>query len=362
MSSFSRRLPNTRQAPVDSSGTPSRYGFPYPAAMQLLLTQVAADRFVERVRAVAPDAVLLRMQDDGTILGPDGPVARDDAGPEVAWGTADLFADGHPLGAFFGLLAHRDSVRWFQSPGAGTDHPVFALLAERGVRITTAHVNSIPIAEYVVRAVLDHLQRAGQWRAAQAASEWRSHEFREVFGTTWLVIGLGSIGREVAVRARAFGATVLGSRRSPQGDEPVDGIVAPDDVPGAVGRADVVVVCVPATSRTVGLVDDAFLEAMRPGSVLVNVGRGTLVDQDALHRALDRGVPEVALLDVVEPEPLPATSWLWSHPRVVLTPHNSAGGDGRFGRMADLFTDNLRRWRDGEPLRNEARPEALAGE
>ena len=329
--------------------------------MQLLLTRVAAERFGERVRAVDPDVTFLRMQDDGTLLGPDGAVNRDDARPDVAWGTADLFADGHPLGPFFGLLAHRESIRWFQSPGAGTDHPVFALLAGRGVRITTAHVNSIPIAEYVLRAVLDHLQGAGQWRAAQAAAEWRPHEFREVHGTTWLVVGLGSIGREVAVRARAFGATVLGSRRSPVGDEPVDELVPPDAVPAALARADVVVVSVPATSQTVGLVDDAFLGALRPGSVLVNVGRGSLVDQEALRRALDRGVPEVALLDVVDPEPLPPGSWLWSHPRVVLTPHNSAGGDGRFGRMADLFTDNLRRWREGAPLRNEAHPEAVAG-
>ena len=213
----------------------------------------------------------------------------------------------------------------------------------------------------MLRAVLDHLQGAGQWRAAQAEAQWRPHEFREVHGTTWLVVGLGSIGREVAVRARAFGATVLGSRRSPVGDEPVDELVPPDAVPAALARADVVVACVPATSQTAGLVDDAFLGAMRPGSVLVNVGRGSLVDQDALHRALDRGVPEVALLDVVDPEPLPPGSWLWSHPRVVLTPHNSAGGDGRFGRMADLFTDNLRRWREGAPLRNEAHPEAVAG-
>ncbi len=232
--------------------------------MQLLLTRVAAERFGERVRTVDPDVTFLRMQDDGTILGPDGVVDRDDARPDVAWGTADLFADGHPLGPFFGLLAHSESVRWFQSPGAGTDHPVFALLAERGVRITTAHVNSIPIAEYVLRSVLDHLQGAGQWRAAQAAAEWRPHEFREVHGTTWLVVGLGSIGREVAVRARAFGATVLGSRRSPVGDEPVDELVPPDAVPAALARAEVVVVCVPATSQTVGLVDDAFLGCDAP--------------------------------------------------------------------------------------------------
>ena len=254
-------------------------------------------------------------------------------------------------------------MRWFQSPGAGTDHPVFALLAERGVRITTAHVNSIPIAEYVLRAVLDHLQGAGQWRAAQAAAEWRPHEFREVHGTTWLVVGLGSIG------ARGGGAGA-GVRRAPcsgpvarrRATSRSTSWCAPDAVPAALARAEVVVVCVPATSHTVGLVDDAFLGAMRPGSVLVNVGRGSLVDQDALRAARSTAAcPRWRCSTSSTPSRCPPGSWLWSHPRVVADPHNSAGGDGRFGRMADLFTDNLRRWREGGPPAQRGAPGGRGG-
>lgn len=321
--------------------------------MRLLLTQVATDRFGDRVRALVPDVVLLRMQDDGTVLGPDGPVARDDVRADVAWGTADLFVAGHPVRRYFGTVAHSETVRWFQSPGAGTDDPMFAALLARGVRVTTAHSNSIPIAEYVVRAVLDHFQAASEWRAAQAEAVWRTHEWREVLGSTWLVLGLGAIGEEVATRARALGATAIGVRRSPTGDEPVDEMVRPAEVVGVLPRADVVVLCTPLTPTTAGMVDDAFLGAMRSGSLLVNIGRGALVDHDALRRALDRGTPAGAVLDVVEPEPLPHDSWLWHHPRVVLTPHNSAGGHGRFGRAADLFLDNLARWLAGETLLNE---------
>jgi phosphoglycerate dehydrogenase-like enzyme len=92
---------------------------------------------------------------------------------------------------------------------------------------------------------------------------------------------------------------------------------------------------------------------MRPRSVLVNVGRGSLIDEDALRAALERGVPELAILDVTDTEPPAADSWLWSHPRVVLTPHSSAGGTGRYARSAELFCDNLARWSEGEPLLHE---------
>jgi phosphoglycerate dehydrogenase-like enzyme len=170
------------------------------------------------------------------------------------------------------------------------------------------------------------------------------------------VIGLGAIGTAVARRARAFDATVLGVRRTPRGDEPVDELVSLD----AVDRADVIVLAAPATPTTIGMVDDTFLRRMRPGSVLVNVGRGSLVDEAALVRALDRGIPEVALLDVTATEPLPADSPLWAHPRVVLTPHSSALGSGRHARAAEVFVENLRAYLRDEPLRHVVDPEEIS--
>jgi phosphoglycerate dehydrogenase-like enzyme len=214
-------------------------------------------------------------------------------------------------------------------------------------------VNNVSIAEFVMREVMDRFQRADQWRAAAAAHRWEHHEWREVCGSTWLVVGVGAIGTAVAERARAFGCRVIGVRRHPDGSEPVDEMISPDELTSALPRVDVVVLTLPATDETRNLVNDDFLAAMRPDAVLVNVARGAIVDEPALLRALDAGRPDFAVLDVVSEEPLPGDHPLWSHPKVVVTPHSSSGGHGRFARGADLFAENLRRYRAGEPLLHE---------
>jgi phosphoglycerate dehydrogenase-like enzyme len=325
---------------------------------EILLTEEAFRSFGARIARAGIPARLVRLQPDGRLVINGATELPDAAQPEVAWLTADAFYDGS-VEPFFAVVDSKPSVRWLHSAAAGVDLPYYAGLGERGVRVTTSHVNAIPIAEYVVGAVLAQLQQAHRWREAQAAHAWRHHEFREVWGTTWLIVGLGAIGTAVATRARAFGARVLGVRRHPTGAEPVDELLLPDGLLESVPRADVVVLAVPGTAETRRLVDDAFLAAMRPGSVLVNVGRGSLVDEAALLRALDRGVPEAAILDVFATEPLPAHSPFWDHPRVVVTPHSSAGGSGRLGRAADLFVENLGRYRRGERLHHEVDPADL---
>jgi phosphoglycerate dehydrogenase-like enzyme len=321
--------------------------------VDVLLTEVAFARDGERLVATAPEVGWLRMDGDGVLRRDGVEVPQDEAAPEVVWGTGDLFDDG-PMRPFLGLVARNPAVRWFASPAAGYENPYFGELVRKGVRVTTSHASSASIAEYVVRAVLDAFQGADQWRRAQAERVWRTHDrHREVAGSTWLVIGLGAIGTEVAVRARALGATVVGVRRTPTGDEPVDEAMTPDALLGALPRAHAVVVCAPATPATHHLVDAAFLAAVKPGSVLVNVARGDLVDEAALLVALDAGAPGTAVLDVVATEPLPPESPLWTHPGVVVTPHSSGRGTGRFDRAVDEFLDNLARYRAGEPLRNE---------
>ena len=285
----------------------------------------------------------------------DGSLAEgDDVDCDVAAASFDLFdAYEGALRPFFGKVLSSTALRWLSVPNAGLDSPAFTTVLERGVRLTNAHVTDIPISEYVLRSVLDHFQQAGLWRDSQQRRGWDRHQFREVAGTTWLVVGLGTIGQAIATRARAFGARVVGCRRNPTGDEPVDAFVSPSDLLAALPAADVVVLSLPSSADEPPLVDARFLDVMAEGSVLVNIARGSLIDEDALLAALDRGRPDAAILDVMVTEPLPETSALWSHPRVVLTPHNSAGGFARYGRYDDLLVDNLGRFARGEPLRNE---------
>ena len=324
--------------------------------MQILVNEHAGALLDDRVGRLGDDAELVRLTSDGRLLVDGRERRRDDVAPEVAFATAHVFTDGSGP-AWLALLDGLESLRWLQSPAAGHLEFYDALLA-RGVRITGAHVNAVPIAEYVMGAVLANAQRVDEWAEARTERAWRPHQFSEIAGTTWLIVGVGAIGSAVAARAGAFGAHVIGARRHPTGTEPVHEMVDPAELRDALGqrvlgRVDVVVLAVPATPQTIGLVDDGFLAAMKPGSVLVNIARGALVDEAALLASLDRGHLGRAILDVFATEPLPVASPLWEHPGVVLTPHSSAGGTGRHARAAELFLDNFDRFRADRPLPHE---------
>jgi phosphoglycerate dehydrogenase-like enzyme len=291
------------------------------------------------------------LKSDGTLLLDGAAVDPAAVEPDVVFISNDVFYG--PVRECFALIERWPSLQWVQSAAAGTEAPLYRTILERGARLTRAHVTAVPIAEYVLQAVLTYFQQPQRWAAARAKREWAHQTFREVWRSTWLVVGLGSIGGEIASRARAFGAHIVGVRRHPTGNEPVDEMVTPANLPSVIGRADVVVIAAAAGDETRNLVNAEFLGAMRPGSVLVNVARGYLIDEDALLEALDRGVPEAAILDVFVDEPLPAGSPFWDHPRVVMTPHSSGGGTGRVQRAVDVFADNLARWQRGDALVHE---------
>jgi phosphoglycerate dehydrogenase-like enzyme len=206
-------------------------------------------------------------------------------------------------------------------------------------------------------------QRGPERRAAQAARKWERLAFREINGSRWLVIGFGAIGQGVADRARPFGAhdhrrpPQPGSRTPPPTGSPPWPTCRPC-CPRPMSW------CSAARSppRPAISANAAFFSAMKPGSVLVNVGRGGLVDEPALLSALDKGVPGHAVLDVFETEPLPEDSPFWGHPRVSLTAHASGITSGQDARNDELFIENLRRYVAGEALLNVAAPaDVLAG-
>jgi phosphoglycerate dehydrogenase-like enzyme len=214
-------------------------------------------------------------------------------------------------------------------------------------------VASIPIAEFVVRSVLEAYQQPQRWVEVRARRAWDHHLLREIFGTTWLVYGFGAIGTEITRRVQAFGAEVVGCRRHPDGTEIADRTITPDQFIQAIAACDVVVLAAPATDETYHVMDAVALSSMNDGSVLVNVARGSLIDEQALRAALDVGRPALAVLDAAQTEPPEPHSWLWDHPNVVLTPHNAFAGEGCAARNTQLFGENLVRFVEGRPLLHE---------
>jgi phosphoglycerate dehydrogenase-like enzyme len=325
--------------------------------MRLLIYGPSYQRLKGEIDATGAEPVL--MAEDASLSLAGQPVSVEEAKVEAGWANNETFF-GPAARDFSIALLKSPTLKWLQSGAAGFDHPIFGQLVERGVALTTSHGQAVGMADYVLWGVLDHFQKGPERRAAQAKGEWARLRYREIDGSRWLVIGFGAIGQGVAERAKAFGAQVIGVRRS-QEPHSAASIVPPDAIEAHLPEADVVVLCVPLTPETRRLAGTEFFAAMKPRSVLVNVGRGGLVDEAALLAALDAGTPEHAVLDVFETEPLRAGSPFWTHPRVTLTAHASGITEGQSARNDELFLQNLRRYVGGEPLLNQADPKDVLG-
>lgn len=324
--------------------------------MRLILYEAALRRVQPVLAPFASQLQLVVVDRDGGITCDGEKLDTDTAQPDAGWASNDGFRGGGAGRTLFVSLLKSRRLAWVQTGAAGLDDPVWAQLADKGAALSTGHGQAISIAEYVLGNVLAHYQRVVDRRAEQHAHRWSRLPFREIGGMRWLVIGFGAIGQAVAERAKAFGAHVTGVRRSGAPHPAADRIAGLDDLPALASDADVVVLAAPLNAATKGLADGAFFAAMKPGSVLVNVGRGALVDEAALFSALANGTPEHAILDVFHAEPLPADSPFWDHPRVTLSAHASAFGDGQAARNDAIFLENLRRRLAGGALLYEADP------
>jgi phosphoglycerate dehydrogenase-like enzyme len=274
-------------------------------------------------------------------------VALVPAGTPEAVSDADvlvMLADDAPAIAD----ALTDGIRWVHVLGAGIDGFPMETVGDR--TLTCSRGAGAPaIAEFVLAAMLAFEKHLPEMWITAPPDQWSVAQLGGLEGRTLGIVGLGSIGAQVARRALAFDMEVIGLRRRP-GPSPVDGVTVCPDLASLLGRADHVVLAAPATTLTDGLLDDAALAGIRPGAHLVNVSRGSLVDQDALLRALDDGRVARASLDVVDPEPLPAGHPLYLHPAVHLSPHVSWSSPATVRRTFELFADNLERYRSGQPL------------
>jgi phosphoglycerate dehydrogenase-like enzyme len=221
---------------------------------------------------------------------------------------------------------------------------------------TAAGVHARPLAEFVVWAMLAFAKNYPLARKQQREHRWERFHNDDLSQATLAVVGLGGVGREVARLASALGARVVGSKRTVAGidaaDMGVDELFPMTALHDMLGQADYVCLIAPHTAETENMIDEAAFTAMKPSSVLINIGRGALVDEQALLYALREGQIRGAVLDVAPKEPLPPEHPLWDMEHVILFPHSASTSRHENSRLTDLFIDNLQRFLTGESLRN----------
>lgn len=258
-------------------------------------------------------------------------LTRTDGGPNLA----ELLARG---------------ATWVHTLGTGVD--AFPFDAIDGQTLTCSRgISGEMIGEWVFAQMLAVAKAVRDGPLSAPPESWNAPlpGITSLRGKTVVIFGMGGIGAEVARLSLALDMRVIGVRRRGR-DAPHAGVEVVNDLAAVIGEADHLVIAAPATPETRHLFDDQMLARVKPGVHLVNIARGTLVDQDALRRALDDDRIGVASLDVCDPEPLPAGHWLYEHPKVFLTPHTSWAGPGAFAQVISTFHENYLRYRAGEPL------------
>jgi phosphoglycerate dehydrogenase-like enzyme len=253
------------------------------------------------------------------------------------------------------LPARAPRLRWIHTPSAGIDAIWHPYLDREAYVVTTGKgIHAIGISEFVLGAMLVFARDFPRLLSQSRTALWQKFTAAELHGRTVAIVGVGAIGSAVATRSSAFGMRVIGLRRQPEKPLPAgfEAMVPLSRITDLLGAADYVVNCLPLTAQTKGMLDASRLEAMRPGSVFINVGRGGTTDGEALRRLLAAGRIRGAVLDVQDREPLPPDDPLWRMQNVIVTPHLAGLTDGRDARGLDILCENFRRFASGEPLLN----------
>lgn len=255
-------------------------------------------------------------------------------------------ATGHALDT--DLLDHAENLELFACAAAGVGHLPLTELEERGVVVTNASgIHGPNIAEHVIGNVLVFSRNLHHGWRRQARTEWRHFKAhsRELTDSTVTVVGLGPIGRAIANRLEPFGCHRIGVRYTPEKGGPADEVIGfgEEEFHDALSRTDYLVLACPLTETTRGLVGSEAFETLSPDAVVVNIGRGPLIDTDALLDAIKDNAIRGAALDVTDPEPLEPDHELWRMRNVLITPHNSGHTSQYYPRLAVIVADNLRR-------------------
>ncbi|MEZ4863873.1 MAG: D-2-hydroxyacid dehydrogenase [Caldilineaceae bacterium] len=320
---------------------------------RILIEEQAYHRLETQMSAIDTELKFILMHSDGQLYLNGKAIPIEAAKPDIAWLNVGLVRAN--LGQqYIQTVLAAGTVKWLQTYNAGLDQPFYQKILEQGIRISASSAQAIAIAEYVIANVLACYQDVFARRRYQQAHQWQKTTFKELWHTRWLLVGFGNIGQAVAQRLRAFECQVIAVRRSGQAHALADQVITPAQMAEHLPQVDGVIIACPLTQETTGLVNEAFFQHLKPGATLVNIARGKIVDEAALMDALQRGIVAQAILDVFDPEPLPADSPLWDLENVLITPHSSNAGSNTPLRGDLLFLENLRRFLAHEPLLNEA--------
>lgn len=316
---------------------------------------------VERIRREAPDGVEVHYEPD--LLPPTRYVADHDGvegfqhTPEQATRWAEYLRDADVLFDFprGGKHPHEwaPNVRWIQTTSAGVGQTVARLGIKPGeMYITTASgVHARPLTEFVFMVLLMVVKEYDRLRDDKAARRWVRFCSDELSGKTLAIVGPGRIGREVARMARCFDMNVVATARDCRPERAaeigVDRLYERSEMHTMLAGADAVVLCAPHTPDTENIMDHAAFDALQPGVVFINIGRGQLVDEAALLDKLTDGTIRFAGLDVFRTEPLPADSPFWDLPNVLINPHSASTSTRENGRIVDIFLHNLHCYAEG---------------
>jgi len=316
---------------------------------------------IERIRAVDPRIELLH---DADLL-PAPRYVSDHAGapmkrtPEQEarflemLGRAEVLFD-FPSGHYRDLAAVAPRLRWLQSTSAGIGQMVKRVgLDQTDITFTTASgVHARPLADFCLMAMLMFAKDHARMERDKQAKRWERYCGEELTGKTLAIVGVGRVGQEVARHGKRMDMRVTGMRRSAAPVPDVDRLFDRAELPTMLREADFLVLAAPHTPDSEGIIGEAELALLKPSAVLINIGRGALVDEDALIRALQEKRLAGAALDVLRDEPPPQDSPLWDMPNVILSPHSASTVTQENARITEIFCDNLRRYLRREPLRN----------
>jgi len=253
-------------------------------------------------------------------------------------------------------FAQMKELRWVHSVAAGVDHILFPAFAESEVVLTNGRgAFKRSLAEFVIAGALYFAKDLPRLQRQQREAVWAPYEMEELAGKTLGIVGYGEIGRATATLAKAFGMEVLASRRRPTlfaSDSNVDELLPPGRLGDLLRRSDYVVIATPLTPQTRRLIGPTELALLKPTAVLMNVGRGPVIDEAALVATLRARRIRGAVLDVCETEPLPTDSPLYGLDNLLLSPHTADRVPGWLEAAVEVFVDNVGRWSRGEPLVN----------